>query len=351
MARSSSGRSTTVDAADHLRNGNPDSAFVHLDAVDGAGHDFGGTGRRYRDAIRTADGQVGRIVAAVKARATYAGENWLIMVTTDHGHVDEGGHGGNDPNVRKSFVIANGAGIAAGSKRHDVKIADVAATVLKHTGVAIEPSWGLDGIPIQDLAPDAFDGLRGSLRTRVDETGTPDPIAADAVGFTRTPSADWSVDDSAMPSGGVTEGRGRTFSTGGFWSFSECYQGRESHVRARDVFAVADSDEWADAAHWTGRFDSPLVGPVHQLNGASTARVTYASHYVANGPQTGDVYVSFDGGAPRLLKSYRAADVNQVESLTVNVPAGATTAQLRFRCTGTDSAFWAVDQVSLIPPS
>ncbi|MFE6227862.1 hypothetical protein [Streptomyces sp. NPDC057854] len=59
-----------------------------------------GTGQQYRDAIRTADGQVGRIVAAVRARATYAGENWLIMVATDHGHVDEGGHGGNNPNVR-----------------------------------------------------------------------------------------------------------------------------------------------------------------------------------------------------------------------------------------------------------
>ncbi|MFE6227863.1 hypothetical protein [Streptomyces sp. NPDC057854] len=232
-----------------------------------------------------------------------------------------------------------------------MKIADVAATALRHTGVAIEPSWGLDGVPIQDLAPDAFDGLRGSLRTRVDETGTPDPIAADTVGFTHTPPVGWSIDNSAMPSGGVTEWRGWTFSTDEFWSFSEGYQGRESNVRARDVFAVADSDEWADAAHGTGQFDSTLVGPVHQLNGASTVRVTYASHYLANGPQTGDVYVSFDGGAPQLLKSYRTVNVNQVESLTVNVPAGATTAQLRFRYTGTDSAFWTVDRVSLVPQS
>ncbi len=31
----------------------------------------------------------------------------------------------------------------------------------------------------------------------------------------------------------------------------------------------------------------------------------------------------------------------------MTVPAGASTAQLRFRYTGTNSAFWTVDQVSL----
>ncbi|MFD0258296.1 hypothetical protein ACFVH7_08480 [Kitasatospora indigofera] len=49
-----------------------------------------------------------------------------------------------------------------------------------------------------------------------------------------------------------------------------------------------------------------------------------------------------------MVKSYRA-DTNTFESVTVNVPAGATTARLTFRYTGTNSAFWTVDQVTLTP--
>ncbi|MEV6205516.1 hypothetical protein [Kitasatospora sp. NPDC051914] len=36
-----------------------------------------------------------------------------------------------------------------------------------------------------------------------------------------------------------------------------------------------------------------------------------------------------------------------VKGWTHTPPAGAATAQLRFRYTGTNSAFWTVDQVSL----
>ncbi|MFI9787079.1 hypothetical protein ACIHEI_26770 [Kitasatospora sp. NPDC051984] len=52
----------------------------------------------------------------------------------------------------------------------------------------------------------------------------------------------------------------------------------------------------------------------------------------------------FDNGAPQLVKSCRA-DLNTVEHLAVTVPAGASTARFQFRCTGTNSAFWRVDQV------
>ncbi|MDH6705811.1 hypothetical protein P3T27_002533 [Kitasatospora sp. MAA19] len=57
------------------------------------------------------------------------------------------------------------------------------------------------------------------------------------------------------------------------------------------------------------------------------------------------MYVVFDDGAPQVVKSYRS-DLNTVEHLPVTVPAGATTERLQFRCTGTNSAFWTVDQVS-----
>ncbi|MFF1868441.1 alkaline phosphatase family protein [Kitasatospora herbaricolor] len=344
IAESENDAKTASDAADYLAHGNPDATFLHFDQVDEAGHGYGGTSAQYLAAIHNVDGLVGQVVDAVKSRPTYASEDWLIIVTTDHGHTDAGGHGGNSAAERQTFVVADGAGYAPGSVRRDVKVVDIAPTVLQHEGVAVNPSWNLDGTPIPALVPDAFDALRGSLQTRVDESG----IDAGLTGFTHTPPVGWSIDNSAMPTGGVTEWRGWSFATDEFWTAAERGQGRETNVRSRNVFAVADSDEWDDATHGAGQFDSTLVSPAYPVGGATSAVVGYATDYLVDGPQTGDVYISFDGGAPQLVKSYRA-NANTFESVTVNVPAGATTAQLKFRYTGTNSAFWTVDQVTLTP--
>ncbi|WP_073782402.1 alkaline phosphatase family protein [Streptomyces sp. CB01580] len=75
---------TTAKAADYLANGNPDSTFVHLDEVDGAGHSTGSASPAYIKALHTADAQVGRLLDAVASRPTYADEDWLVVVTADH---------------------------------------------------------------------------------------------------------------------------------------------------------------------------------------------------------------------------------------------------------------------------
>ncbi|MFJ4710056.1 alkaline phosphatase family protein [Streptomyces anulatus] len=337
---------TTVKAADYLRNGNPDSTFVHLDEVDGAGHSSGTGSAAYLKALTVADAQIGRLLDAVTSRPTYAQEDWLVVVTSDHGHTPTGGHGGNSPGERGTFVIAKGKDIAPGSVRHDVKISDIAPTVLRHEGVTDDPAWKLDGTSLAELKPDAFDALRGSLRGPVDETRLP----ADARGWTNTAPRGWTIDNSKMPAGGVTEWRGWSFATDEFWTNAELGQGRETNVRARDVFAVADSDEWDDKAHDAGPFDSTLVSPAYALNGAARANISYATNYRVDGPQTGDVYVSYDGAAPQLVKSYRA-NANTVERLRLDVPAGAKSARLSFRYTGTNSAFWTVDQVAFDQPN
>ncbi|WP_326656630.1 hypothetical protein [Streptomyces sp. NBC_00385] len=149
-----------------------------------------------------------------------------------------------------------------------------------------------------------------------------------------------------MPSGGVTEWRGWSFATDEFWTGAEPGQGRETNVRARNVFAVADSDEWDDKDHGAGPFDSTLIGPTYSVPADGTFTAAYVTDYRVDGPQTGDVHVSWDGGEPQLLTSYRS-DVNRAERLKVSAPAGADTFRLRFRYTGTNSAFWTVDRVEI----
>ena len=50
---------------------------------------------------------------------------------------------------------------------------------------------------------------------------------------------------------------------------------------------------------------------------------------------------------PALVKTYTADTPSRAEKLTLQVPPGARTAQIRFRCTAGDNWFWTVDAVSL----
>ncbi|MFF2040390.1 alkaline phosphatase family protein [Kitasatospora sp. NPDC058170] len=330
---------TTSRAVALLRDGNPDAVLVHLDNVDHAGHSSGAASQAYLDAIRGVDAQVGQLVAAVGGRAGYAQEDWLIMVTADHGHTDTGGHGGSSWSERQTFVIANGGGLPAGSVRYDVRMVDLAPTALAHLGIAVDPAWGLDGSPIGSLVPDAFDALRPQLTGRVDETG----IAAGTLGFTHTPPSGWSVDNSAMGTGGIAEWRGWSFTTDEFWTKTQRDQNRELNVRSRNVFAVADSDEWADKT-FKGSYDSTLVSPSYPVAGLGTVNVSYTTYYQPEGSQTAQVLAVWDGGTPTVVKTY-TTQVNGPQTLALAVPAGATGLRLRFRYTGDNNWYWVLDNV------
>ncbi|MCB5167903.1 alkaline phosphatase family protein [Streptomyces bambusae] len=327
-------------AAAELRDQNPDAAFVYLGEVDTAGHASGANSQNYLNAIARVDVLVGKLLTAVQQRPTYGQENWKILVTTDHGHTATGGHGGSTIAERGTFVIAKGAGIPAGSVRDDVRLADVAATALQHVG--LPAGAAIDGVPLGTPVGDAFDTLRPSLRTRVDETGIP----AATKGFTRTPPTGWSVDNSRMGTGGVTEWAGWSFATDEFWTQAQRDQWRELNVRSRNVFAVADSDEWDDKTH-TGTFDSTLIGPRLPVTAGTTATLRYTTHYRHEAPQTAQVLVSYDGGPATVVKSYTADALARNEALPLQVPAGATDVQVRFRYTGSNNWFWTVDNVSV----
>ncbi|MFC6010494.1 alkaline phosphatase family protein [Nocardia lasii] len=122
-----------------------DLLFTHLDQVDIVGHTLRGIWpQAYRDAISRVDGLVGKITAAVDARAAaHPDERWTILVTTDHGHQPEGGHGGQSPYETASFVIARGPGFAAGTQHNGYTLADITPTVLDL--LDISPPTNLDG--------------------------------------------------------------------------------------------------------------------------------------------------------------------------------------------------------------
>ncbi|MEZ4417961.1 MAG: alkaline phosphatase family protein [Gemmatimonadota bacterium] len=132
----------TIEA---LQSGDPDALFVYLGTPDEVSHETGAIGDEYRDAIVLADSQVGALVRAVRDRRTYPSEDWLVLVSTDHGRLVTGGHGGDTPEERTIFYLASGSSTVKGSPVGQVEIVDVAVTALAHLGIETDPAWQLDG--------------------------------------------------------------------------------------------------------------------------------------------------------------------------------------------------------------
>jgi predicted AlkP superfamily pyrophosphatase or phosphodiesterase len=118
-------------AAKILADDGPRAAFVYLGAVDIAGH-LTGAGAAYRAAARAADQRVGRLLTAVRSRPIR--ENWTIVVVTDHGHLDAGGHGGREPEVTTAWAAAAGPGVLPGAPPLITRQAQVAPLVLAALG-------------------------------------------------------------------------------------------------------------------------------------------------------------------------------------------------------------------------
>ncbi|MCD9618452.1 LamG-like jellyroll fold domain-containing protein [Chryseobacterium gleum] len=94
-----------------LQNDNPDILFVDFDDVDHAGHSYGfsSTVSQYVNSIKTTDTYIGEIVTAMKNRPSYNNEDWLVVLTTDHGAVDSS-HGGGNLTERNIFTVYSNPG-------------------------------------------------------------------------------------------------------------------------------------------------------------------------------------------------------------------------------------------------
>ena len=98
----------TIQAVDQLNNFDPHAMFLHYDEVDYAGHGsgFSPSNQTYLQAIESVDRQVGEVIRALTSRSTYDQENWLILLSTDHGGLGSS-HGGSSPEEETIFLIAH----------------------------------------------------------------------------------------------------------------------------------------------------------------------------------------------------------------------------------------------------
>ncbi|HSG38499.1 MAG TPA: alkaline phosphatase family protein [Thermoanaerobaculia bacterium] len=112
-----------------------DLVVVHLSAADDAAHVHGGRSREYLDALRRADAALGRLLDA-------AGPETRIVVTSDHGVTDDGGHAGPEPAVVETPVVVRGLGNPG-----EIRQRDLHRLVQDHLPGRSKPAGGTPAVP------------------------------------------------------------------------------------------------------------------------------------------------------------------------------------------------------------
>jgi predicted AlkP superfamily pyrophosphatase or phosphodiesterase len=115
----------------------PDLSWVYLQHTDDIGHEFGDS-EAFDSAVADIDAHVGRIWDALRVRQAAHPEDWLIIVTTDHGRDAETGreHEGHTERERTIWIATNSQRLTPDFYAIPT-IVDIYPSIAAHLGITI----------------------------------------------------------------------------------------------------------------------------------------------------------------------------------------------------------------------
>ncbi len=138
------------EATKCVRADAPDLSWVYLEFTDDMGHMYGDS-RQMKDAIHFEDTLMGRLWDAIKYREKNFNEDWLLVITTDHGRSprDGRGHGGQSDRERGTWIVTNYKNVNASFKRTTPGIVSILPSITNYLGVEVPKNtkYELDGVP------------------------------------------------------------------------------------------------------------------------------------------------------------------------------------------------------------
>ena len=141
----------TDDAAACIREQAPDLVWLYLEYTDDMGHRYGDS-REQKEAVGFTDQQVGRIWSAVQYREKKFNEDWLVIVTTDHGRDSITGknHGGQSARERTTWIATDAKDLNHYWRDYTPAIVDIMPTIARHLNISIprDNQLELDGVPL-----------------------------------------------------------------------------------------------------------------------------------------------------------------------------------------------------------
>jgi len=124
-----------------LRKQGPDLSWIYLEYTDDMGHRFGDS-KEQHEAIALLDKQVEKIAAAVAHREANFKEDWMIIITTDHGRdcISGKDHGGQSDRERTTWIISNKKLGNDFTKTSTPAVVDIFPTLARHLQLQL-PEW------------------------------------------------------------------------------------------------------------------------------------------------------------------------------------------------------------------
>ncbi len=148
-----------VDALIHQMLALPsDLLVIHLIEMDRVGHDHGGASPQYAQVAQALDARLKKLFKEIDL------QRQTLIITADHGHMDDGGHGGGEPVVRLVPLLMAGKGIKPGPASGDVgDLGQIAPTIALLLGIELPRDLSLPPVEAA-LDPTLFDAAHLDAR-------------------------------------------------------------------------------------------------------------------------------------------------------------------------------------------
>lgn len=167
-----------AEATQCLRTQAPDLSWIYLEHTDDVGHRHGDSPQQ-QQALGYLDAQVGQVWAALQHRTRHYPEDWLLVLTTDHGRdaITGKDHGGQSARERATWLVLSTREVNAYARRPPVAIVDVLPTIARFMQLPLPEATQreLDGVPLigpVSLARPTVAVAPDSLRLRWTALGT-----------------------------------------------------------------------------------------------------------------------------------------------------------------------------------
>lgn len=141
----------TEKAARYIKQQGPDLSWVYLEYPDDMGHRYGDSQQLY-DAVVLADRQVGQIWESIQYRQGQHEEEWLMIVTTDHGRDADTGkhHGGQSEREQTIWITTNATGLNHYFHKSEPAMVDIMPTIARFMEFEVPENLAreIDGVPL-----------------------------------------------------------------------------------------------------------------------------------------------------------------------------------------------------------
>ena len=125
------------EAARYIRAEAPDLSWVYLEYTDAVAHGLGDSPRFIQE-VENADKRVGYIWDAIQYRQKNHGEDWLVVVTTDHGRDAETGknHGAQSERERTIWISTNNSNLNS-NFGDSTELVDILPSIISHMDISV----------------------------------------------------------------------------------------------------------------------------------------------------------------------------------------------------------------------